>query len=113
MKKLNLESLVVESFATTPVPHARGTVVGREDTYDANCTSTCVTVDPACPATDPAGNSCGAVCNYNTYGPCSGAITCNAQSCAGQCGTGGGTHTYAPMQTCDPYVNTCANPCMV
>lgn len=49
MKKLRLESLQVESFATTaPVAPARGTVLGRERTasncpesWDGTCWITC------------------------------------------------------------------------
>jgi hypothetical protein len=62
MKKLNLETLVVDSFATTDLPHQlRGTVDGRQDgtslppyltcwnTCQYTCKDTCA---PSCRDTD-------------------------------------------------------------
>lgn len=93
--KLEPDALSVESFEPAPrgeIP--RGTVRGY--------------------GTEAGNNSCLAVCtNAGCSDGCSGHLTCNAASCATQCGETGGDWTYPPMITCDEYQNTCAPDCMV
>jgi hypothetical protein len=79
--KLNLDQLTVDSFNTTGVENARGTVVGEQCTCWTACgQNTC----PGCPTCDATCNgSCGATCAGSCYGTC-GEATCG-YSCDGWC----------------------------
>jgi hypothetical protein len=86
---LNLDSLAVQSFETTPADAAgRGTVLGRaaagpEPTRDCS-------MDPNCVYTDQA--SCKGTCDYNEtcydscYGSCGSCIVSCPGTCAASCG---------------------------
>lgn len=94
MRKLRLEDLAVESFATNPAKSASGTVEGYETEFAQwTCGTTCPFTCPmTCKRTceeycySPAGaHSCDGVCNDNnaTYGP-------EARCYTYHCGSGGG-----------------------
>ena len=85
--KLELESLVVDSFATVPGDEARGTVQAFASVGDSTCRW--------------------AICYYETYAPgCTLGETC-AYSC--NCATNGGAScVYTCGYTCG---YTCANTC--
>lgn len=58
--KLRLEALEVDSFQTTSIVGARGTVRGHDTVFTENCTRfTCPTFKPGCPT---AGETCPASC---------------------------------------------------
>jgi hypothetical protein len=73
--KLDLEGLVVESFATTPESRGEGgTVFGQQCTCYTQCTC------PGCPTCDASCNgTCGGTCEASCNGTC-------GDSCAGSCG---------------------------
>ncbi len=89
---LNLEDLSVDSFDTTAVQRAKGTVFGEQCTCYTNCTCPgCPTCDATCP------NTCAYSCDDNTC-----AYTCDDNTCV-NC-TGG----YSCYDTdCCPIDNTC------
>jgi hypothetical protein len=78
--KLQLEDLVIDSFSTTPVKRAKGTVYGEQCTCPTACTC------PGCP-------TCDASCN----GTCGG--TCDA-SCNGTCGDSCDCGTWDSCESC-------------
>lgn len=79
MRKLRIEELAVESFATNASGSARGTVMGHADTvFGWTCNETC------------AGNdTCGAECDDFTVAP--------QHTCIDGCWA-----TYGPEKTCIP-----------
>ena len=91
--RLQLDDLLIESFDTTPVQKAKGTVFGEQCTCPTQCTC------PGCP-------TCAASCNGTCDASCNG--TC-AASCNGTCGCGtwevgcGGGDTYG-QYTCGGWV---------
>jgi hypothetical protein len=91
--RLQLEDLVIDSFSTTPVRRAKGTVYGEQCTCPTACTC------PGCPTCDA---SCNGTCDASCNGTCGGAscgATCDA-SCGGTCdySCGGG---YSCDPTCE------------
>src|SRR4051794_13243498 len=101
--RLQLEDLVIDSFSTTPVRRAKGTVYGEQCTCPTACTC------PGCPTCDASCNgTCGATCDASAcYGTCGGDscdcgtvydVSCNNNSCASSCR---GFATYpGPRQVC-------------
>src|SRR5687768_12440882 len=97
MKKLTLDlnALVVQSFATAPATPSRGTVRGEQCTCPTACTCPgCPTCDATCPATcvntcddHTCANSCngtrgGATCEYScSYTNCGCPVSCEATAC--------------------------------
>ncbi|HET7234480.1 MAG TPA: hypothetical protein VFJ16_30990 [Longimicrobium sp.] len=86
--KLELDSLVVESFASTAARPERGTVRGHVSLYweDCNPSDTCAGAGWPC---DPTDQSCAGTCYENTCHP----------GCGGTGGTGGGGSD--PAITCN------------
>lgn len=115
MRKLSLETLVVESFDTTP-RHSpqRGTVRANEDTMDwATCepkASCYVTCNGTC------GNlTCGWTC-WNSCGTCPGNTVDPVPGTGpggGEAGTtgGGGSPFSDALVTCNPVQMTCNGLC--
>ena len=90
--KLRLEDLRIDSFATTPVEKAKGTVFGEQCTCYTNCTCPgCPTCNASCNGTCDA--SCNGTCDASCNGTCGGA-SCDL-SCGGTCGD------YTCNQSCD------------
>jgi hypothetical protein len=73
--KLRLDDLLVDTFQTTTVQKAKGTVFGEQCTCYTQCTC------PGCPTCDA---SCNGTCGASCYGTCD--ATCDA-SCDGYCGS--------------------------
>jgi hypothetical protein len=89
---LKLEDLSVDSFDTTTVQKAKGTVFGEQCTCYTNCTCPgCPTCDNTCDdascantCADTCENSCGGDCNYSLYCDTNQPCPTNAYSnCAG------------------------------
>lgn len=97
MKKfrLQLDDLLIDSFATTPVKSEKGTVFGEQCTCATACTC------PGCPTCDASCNgTCAASCNGTCDAGCGGETydwSCGG-TCEGSCG-GGDTCDY----TCPGY----------
>lgn len=72
--KLTLESLAVESFDTTAIERATGTVFGEQQ-----CTCQTICSCPGCPSCD---NTCAYTCDDAT---CAGQGTCVGGTCEGTC----------------------------
>ena len=99
--KLQLEDLVIDSFSTTPVRRAKGTVYGEQCTCPTACTC------PGCPTCDAScGGTCGGTCDASCYGSCGDTcdcgtaydVSCNGYSCDPTC-AGWGTFP-GPNQLC-------------
>jgi len=76
-RKLRLEDLAVESFATTtPADAARGTVYGRDSTQPPNCASGQFSCLPGQSCEETCGMSCDGTCVNCTEG-CSTPLTCD------------------------------------
>lgn len=75
--RLQLEDLLIDSFATTPPKKVGGTVFGEQCTCPTACTC------PGCPTCDASCNgTCGATCAGSCDASCNGSCdTCNG------CGT--------------------------
>lgn len=92
MKKLKLDDLRVESFATAPNVSTRGTVAGNEDTEGCatidygSCMAFCGTQPGVC-GPGPGPTHDGMTCNYTCGGEecLSGGFTCDpaATNCQG------------------------------
>jgi hypothetical protein len=100
---LNLEQLSVDSFDTTAVEKAKGTVVGEQCTCWTRCgQNTC----PGCPTCD---NTCAYTCDDAT---CPACPTC-AASCNGTCDCPtAGVSCYNTDCGCNPgtcYDTACGN----
>ncbi len=78
--KLTLDALTVESFNTSAVSHAKGTVMGEQQ---CSCAGSCP--NQTCAATCP--QTCDdATCAESCYGTCAGGgFTCGYESCGGSC----------------------------
>jgi hypothetical protein len=109
--KLQLEDLMIDSFDTTPVEKAKGTVFGEQCTCWTQCgQNTC----PGCPTCNASCNgTCDAsACNGTCDASCNG--TCGGYSCAYTCDW---TCEYTCGDSCGGY--TCATspdprqPCMI
>jgi hypothetical protein len=85
--KLQLEDLLVDTFDTTPVQRANGTVFGEQCTCYTQCTC------PGCPTCDA---SCNGTCDASCNGTC---VSCDA-TCGGSCDYSCGC-TYGA--SCDGY----------
>ena len=98
--RLTLDDLHIDSFSTTPVKRANGTVYGEQctcptactcpgcPTCDASCNGTCATCDASCNGT------CGDSCDCGTVYD----VSCNNNSCDYSCP---GFATYpGPRQMC-------------
>ena len=91
---LNLEDLSVDSFDTTAMQKAKGTVFGEQCTCYTNCT---------CPGCPTCYNTCAYTCDDAT---CPACPTC-AASCNGTC-QNCGTDAYSCYDTnCCPIEETC------
>jgi uncharacterized membrane protein YgcG len=93
MKKLVLDALVVESFATVDAPQElRGTVQGRQQTarYEATCGEWNTCYYTACVVI----NTCDPSCRQTQcITACQGGGQLTSSGCAGGGGTGGGGGT--------------------
>ena len=104
MRKLKLEDLSVDSFATTAPVKAKGTVFGEQCTCPTQCTCPgCPTCDASCNGTCAAtcNGTCGASCNGTCDASCDGACTwdytCTNESCVYTCA---GWVTYDRVGMC-------------
>ncbi|HET7234229.1 MAG TPA: hypothetical protein VFJ16_29720 [Longimicrobium sp.] len=69
--KLALEDLQIDSFSTTPVKRAKGTVYGEQCTCPTACTC------PGCPTCDASCNgTCGGTCDASCNGTCGDSCNC-------------------------------------
>jgi len=78
--KLHLEDLVIDSFSTTPVRAAKGTVYGEQCSCDTACSC------PGCPTCDA--SACNGSCGGSCHDTC--AETCEysfGDTCMGGCQT--------------------------
>jgi hypothetical protein len=85
--RLTLEDLQIDSFSTTPVRRAKGTVYGEQCTCPTACTC------PGCPTCDASCNgscegschdTCGETCEYSCGDTCVGGCeTYNGYTCYG------------------------------
>jgi len=96
--RLTLEDLQIDSFSTTPVRRAKGTVYGEQCTCPTACTC------PGCPTCDATcGGTCAASCNGTCDASCDGGcgtydVSCGGYSCDPTCQ---GFQTFAgPNQMC-------------
>jgi hypothetical protein len=98
--RLTLQDLQIDSFSTTPVKRANGTVYGEQCTCPTACTC------PGCPTCDASCNgTCGATCDASCYGTCGDSCdcgtqwdpSCNGNSCNYPCD---GWQTYEGMYQC-------------
>jgi len=81
--RLQLEDLVIDSFSTTPVRRAKGTVYGEQCTCPTACTC------PGCPTCDAScGGTCGGTCDASCNGTCNcpGTYDFSCNTCEGSCG---------------------------
>ncbi|HYW10324.1 MAG TPA: hypothetical protein VE871_00140 [Longimicrobium sp.] len=100
--KLQLEDLRIDSFTTTPVEKAKGTVFGEQCTCYTQCTC------PGCPTCNASCNgSCDASCNGTCGASCDDTCggTCYLEvTCGDPCNNSGGGYTCVtspdPMQEC-------------
>ena len=77
--KLQLEDLVIDSFSTTPVRRAKGTVYGEQCTCETACTCPgCATCDDTCADTC---TTCGYTGDYSCESACD--LSCNQYTCQG------------------------------
>jgi hypothetical protein len=91
--KLQLEDLLVDTFDTTPVQRAKGTVFGEQCTCYTQCTCPgCPTCAASCNGTCAAScnGSCAATCDASCGGTCDYSCDCTYETSCDGCGTGGG-----------------------
>ncbi len=83
--RLQLDDLRIDSFDTTPVEKAKGTVFGEQCTCYTQCTCPgCPTCDGTCPNTcDDA--SCVATCHASCNGTCDASCWPTCMTCFGSC----------------------------
>ena len=97
--KLQLDDLRIDSFATTPVAKAKGTVFGEECPSEDPCLATVdVSCDGACEAT--AYGTCGELTCEDSCYQCTCVASCGGQTCGWTCR---GWYTYGgdgPVQVC-------------
>jgi hypothetical protein len=89
--KLKLDDLLVDTFDTTAVQKAKGTVFGEQCTCWTYCgQNTC----PGCPTCDASCNgtcgascngTCGASCDASCYGTCDDSCECSNWTCDDYC----------------------------
>jgi hypothetical protein len=93
---LQLESLAVDSFETTAVELAIGTVVAQQGTRfcSLTCADSCFHTACTCPGVNTCLLSCGGSCVQSCNGTCVG-YSCEAATCVGTCATCG-------ANTCEP-----------
>jgi hypothetical protein len=99
--KLQLEDLRIDSFTTTPVEKAKGTVFGEQCTCYTQCTCPgCPTCDASCNGTcaGTCGASCNGTCNATNCGTCDYACESRVQTCNGSC-----HDTCNLYSACGPY----------
>jgi hypothetical protein len=89
VKKLKIEELHVESFATSSITARRGTVVAHQ-TYDAACTysnyTACLSCGSGCTATAEANCTTDPTDTRSQESICYTAVECSENSCTGPYG---------------------------